>query len=196
MMEKFFFEGDKFIGKSTLLKKCLRYSDYSISGFYVDRLLNEKAEITGFVLRDAKALFKTEFGQEDCKEHCFLKIENGQRIRNLAVFEHFGTQLLQEAQSNKSEIVLLDEIGGMELLIPNFTGELMELMTQRRKILGVFKSDKNYQRQRRNSLEKLNINDQRQKLREQIYLHNGDILELTEKNRNQCEKKLQDFLMQ
>lgn len=194
--EEFFLEGDKFIGKSMLLRESLRNFGYSIGGFYVDRLKDETDEIVGFVLKDAKELFNPEKTDEIIKEHCFLRMDNGKRRRNLAVFEHFGKQLLRDASHSQSDIILLDEIGGIELLVPSFTAELMKLTAQPRKILGVFKSDKNYQRQRQNSQKKLDIAEQREKLRTQICLNNGEIIELTEENRTQCEKKVQDFLRQ
>lgn len=192
-MEKIFLEGDSFIGKSTLLRKCLEKEDISVAGFYVERRLNSMKEIIGFELKNVKELMwkKTSFPIDS---NCFIWSEKGKKIRRLEVFETFGVQLLEEAINSSTDIILLDEIGGIELLSARFYQNLLALIQQPRKIIGVYKSENNYQRQKKMAVEKFNIDVQREHLRNQICQNKGKIVELTEENSVYVENMLSQIL--
>ncbi|MGX7263081.1 nucleoside-triphosphatase [Enterococcus crotali] len=193
-MTKLFLEGDKFIGKSTLLKKIVTDANLSISGFYVRRRLNDQGQIVGFELRAAKELLEDKSSLKDVPDYCFIQTENGKRTWNLNVFETFGLELLKEAKAGVAEIILLDEIGGIELLAKNFTQELLTVMQYPKKILGVFKSEANYQRQKQHTREKLEVGKQRAILRREICKDKGQIVMLNNDNFQLVEKQLVDFL--
>ncbi|WP_430601916.1 hypothetical protein IGJ02_002051 [Enterococcus sp. DIV0724b] len=195
-MNNFFLEGDKFIGKSTLLREVIMATGKSVSGFYVNRRINDQGHIVGFELRAAK-----EWGQQTpdmtpIADHCFIHTEKGRRTRNLQVFETFGKALLKEAKNDTADIILLDEIGGIELLSSPFKVELLTLIQQPKKILGVFKSEENYHKQKKYTLEKLEIGQQRVMLRQEILKENGQILKLNEHNYSIVKNQLLKFLME
>lgn len=193
-MKNFFLEGDKFVGKSTLLQEAIRAAGKSISGFYVKRRIDEQGQIVGFELRAAKELLQKEANLEPIDEHCFIQTENGKRTRNLQVFETWGKFLLEEAKTNSADLILLDEIGGIELLSQSFTNELLTTIQQPQKIVGVFKSDVNYQRQKKHTIEKLEIGRQRAQLKQTILKNEGQILALNEYNFAEIKKQLSEFL--
>jgi nucleoside-triphosphatase len=126
-------------------------------------------------------------------DHCFIQMKQGKRSRNLTVFESYGCSLLQEARRSK-KVILLDEIGGVELLSKSFMKELYLTLNQPQKIIGVCKSDKNYQRQKQHTLESLDIDQQRETLKEAINAADGQIRTLTEQNHQMVEAELRHFL--
>lgn len=193
-MTKFFLEGDKFIGKSTLLKEMIVEANLSIGGFYVRRSIDEQGQIVGFELRAAKELLEDKSTLKEVPDHCFIQTENGKRTRNLKVFETFGLDLLREAKTGVAEIILLDEVGGVELLAKNFTQELLTVMQYPRKILGVFKSEVNYQRQKQHTKDQLEVGQQRAIVRQEICKNKGQIVTLNNDNFQLVQKQLIDFL--
>lgn len=130
---------------------------------------------------------------ENVDHHCFIQTKDGKRSRNLAVFEEFGCELLRKARQS-GQIILLDEIGGVELLSDRFTKELHTTIQQVPKILGVFKSEKNYQRQKQHTVEKLEISHQRESLKQEIFKADGEIIPFTHENQDSLETRLRLFL--
>ncbi len=55
------------------------------------------------------------------------------------VFEDMGTRLLKEALSAEEPLILLDEIGGSELLSPSFSSALYRVLESDRPCVGVLK---------------------------------------------------------
>lgn len=191
-MTHFFLEGDRFGGKSTLLQKCIRDAGLTVSGFYVKRNISE-GTVKGFELRSACELQGDRSLVE--MDQWFIKEIDGKRSRNLAVFENYGCTLLRAAQTAACDLLLLDEIGGIELLVPIFTQELLQTLKRPIKIVGVFKSEKNYRYQKAHMAGGLTIEKQRALLRARLE-EDGQILELTKDNYSMIEEQLQDFLKQ
>ncbi len=142
---KFFLEGPKLIGKSTLLREQLLKTDYRVGGFYVQRLLSENDQVMGFQLRSAESLLLKTSSYEWTEEACFLRRVNGQMVPDLKVFETVGRHLLEQAVNQSFDVILLDEIGGLELQVPDFYRPLLQLLNSSQKIIGVYKSFENYQ---------------------------------------------------
>lgn len=140
-----FLEGPKMLGKSTLLREQLLIGDYHVGGFYVQRLLSETDEVMGFQLRAANLLLPLTSSYHWSEDHCFLRRKDGQMVADLAVFEEFGQQLLEQALNQSYDVVLLDEIGGLELQVKGFYRSLTQLLKSTKKIVGVYKSAENYQ---------------------------------------------------
>lgn len=193
-MKNFFLEGDKFVGKSTLLKETILATNVSISGFYVERRINEQGKIVGFELRAAKEWRQENPNTDSIDEHCFIQTEHGKRTRNLKVFETYGKKLLDEAKKGTADIILLDEIGGIELLSQPFMTELLTVIQQPKKILGVYKSEANYQRQKQHTLERLEVDRQRKELKQTIITNGGQIVALNKHNSKDIKKQLINFL--
>lgn len=140
-----FLEGPKMIGKSTLLRQQLLIGNYHVGGFYVQRLLSETDEVMGFQLRAVNLLLPLTSSYHWSEDHCFLRRKDGQMVADLAVFEEFGQQLLEQALNQSYDVVLLDEIGGLELQVKGFYRSLTQLLKSTKKIVGVYKSAENYQ---------------------------------------------------
>lgn len=193
-MKKLFLEGDRFVGKSTLLKKYLMYLPLSVEGFYVERRFDETGRITGFELRDAQEM-KSENIAPPNNAHCFIWNEDGKRTRHLEVFEQFGVSLLNRALQSSADIILLDEIGGIELLSDVFSKQLFSLLKQSKRIVGVYKSEKNYQHQKQNTLGEVTIDQQRKKLEKIILQNDGEIVKLTQENKYEIDRLLFEYFM-
>lgn len=193
-MKNFFLEGEKFVGKSTLIQTELREAQVSIGGFYVKRRQNESGQIMGFELRAAKELMQNSTAYGSIDEHCFIQTIDGKKLWNIGVFETFGQKLLREAMSNDVEIILLDEIGGIELLSKPFVQELLTVMRQSKKIVGVFKSEENYQTQKKQASEPLEIDRQREQLKHAILNNGGQLLTLDQQNKALIERQFMTFL--
>ncbi|WP_430606469.1 hypothetical protein IGJ55_002161 [Enterococcus sp. AZ170] len=192
-MNSLFLEGNKFIGKSTLLQKVLRLTCSSVNGFYVNRIINDGGQIIAFELRAAKELLQQKAEMKTITEHCFIQTREGKRIRNLFVFETFGIELLKEIKKVPADVVLLDEIGGIELLSEPFLAELLAVVRHSNKIVGVFKSERNYQHQKQLTIEKLEVNEQRVLLKREIYRNQGQLVELKENNLHLIKKRISRF---
>ncbi|WP_314061128.1 nucleoside-triphosphatase [uncultured Vagococcus sp.] len=139
-----FLEGPKRIGKSTLLRQQLIAGNYQVGGFYVQRLLSSCHEVTGFQLCSAESILIETSSYKWSGEACFLRQIDGQMVPDLEVFENFGRQLLEQALNQSYEVILLDEIGGLELQVASFYQPLLTLLKSSKKIVGVYKSTDNY----------------------------------------------------
>lgn len=192
-MKNFFLEGDKFVGKSLLIQQLLKEMKIPVSGFYVQRIMDQQKKTVTFELRAASELSLIKNKISTKKEHCFIANKEGEQKRNLSVFTGFGCTLLQEASASE-KMILLDEIGGIELLSDSFSENLYAIFKQPKKIIGVFKSEKNYQNQRINSLEKIKISQQRQRLKDAIVASDGDIITMNQFNHQEIADKIRHFL--
>ena len=192
-MKNFFLEGDKFVGKSTLIQQVIKDMKIPVDGFYVNRMINEQQEIVGFELRSASELSLVQNEISERKEHCFIVNKNGEKRRDLTVFDGFGRKLLSKASISEN-IILLDEIGGVELLSDSFAEDLYQIFKLPKKIIGVFKSEKNYQNQKLHTSKKLEITQKREHLKKVILESDGEIMTLTQKNRQLIQEKLRYFL--
>lgn len=193
-MEKLFLEGDRFVGKSTLLKKHLKRLSLSVEGFYVERRIDKTNRVIGFELRDAQEI-KSGYVAPPNDAHCFIWNNHGKRMRRLEVFEQFGIELLDKAMKSSADIILLDEIGGIELLSDSFSQQLFSLLRQSRRIIGVYKSKTNYQCQKQNVLGKITIDQQRKELEKIILQNDCEIVKLTQGNMYEIDKLLCGYLM-
>lgn len=192
-MKNFFLEGDKFVGKSTVIQQILKEMKVPVSGFYVQRIMDQQKKNVTFELRAASELSLVENKIPTRKEHCFIINKEGKQKRDLTVFSGFGCKLLKEA-SISERVILLDEIGGIELLSDSFAKNLYEILRQPKKIIGVFKSEKNYQNQRLHSLEKIEISQQRQRLKDAIMESDGAIITMNQSNHQVIADKIRHFL--
>ncbi|WP_265457229.1 nucleoside-triphosphatase [Enterococcus sp. HY326] len=186
-MANFFLEGPKFSGKSTLLQTLLQ-TNGAFSGFYVERWLDNRGQIVAFELRDAAFL---QAALPPIPEHFFI-IRQPQPQWQTAVFEKFGCRLLEQAQASEN-LILLDEIGGIELLAPNFMKQLLAILQGSQKIVGVFKSEKNYQEQRQRLAIPSELDEKRATVKEAIQKQ-GQIHHFDSETAAKVNAKLIDFL--
>jgi nucleoside-triphosphatase len=192
-MEKIFLQGERFVGKSTLLKTIILEQRLSVTGFYVERWLDKQGRITGFELCDASNLGKLEAHPNS--EHCFIQMKNGRRRQNIAVFETYGKFLIEVAQNIAADVILLDEIGGIELQSSLFQKALFQLIQQPRKIVGVYKSDQNFQTQKLPREVASFLLQKRKELYYTLTQYKGQIITLNQQNKEAVQQQLLQFLV-
>lgn len=121
MQKHLFLTGPSGCGKTTLIRSILADRLAIAGGFITERIKNEKGEILGYDMFPAAAAVLKDFDGErflDCSAQPF-KADN-------EVFRNLGVRLLNEAQFYP--YAMLDEIGGFELIIPQFREALLEVL--------------------------------------------------------------------
>lgn len=193
----FFLQGDSGIGKSYLLHQHLKSYQPMLTGWWVQRLYQQEA-LTGFRLRSPEQ----GFGPLDwqVKEQDAFNLGEGgvflyQGKRDVSVLEQAVEMIEEDSRKQRCKMILLDEIGGVELASDRFVGKLRRLLEGEIPCIGVWKSARN-----------LDNMVKRQRLDEgYLWLHreleqelrkSGLLLTMTEKNRRFCESKLKEYLDQ
>ena len=130
MKRHLFLTGPIGCGKSTILWQALGVSHlHRAGGFLTVRRRNVDGKPANFVLMDPAG----------AEKQIFLDLTAGKPVVNLDVFSRFGTALLNRAEAYP--YIILDEIGGMELLCPEFLEALDRLLSSDIPILGVLKGE-------------------------------------------------------
>ena len=122
MMRRLFLTGPIGCGKSTAITQALGERTQQCGGFLTRR---HREPYLHFTLESPD-------GQHS---ETFLDFSDGKPRLHRNVFAQLGVDLL------KGDILVLDEIGGIELLDPNFAAELDTVLKSSVPILGVVKGD-------------------------------------------------------
>lgn len=128
MEKNLFLTGNKGCGKSTIISSALGENLGKAGGFLTVRELGEDG--------DAKAFWLCRPGSNDGQ----MIIDYSRQPYTMypEVFEGLGVALVKEAQ--KYDYVVLDEIGGFEILTDSFLDALMELLQSDVPCIGVVKA--------------------------------------------------------
>lgn len=130
-----FLEGPVQTGKSTLIRECIKPHIHKVGGFSCQRLWQggipcgyritspRELQLDAPYSPDLSGIFLYHFGSESRKEP--------------SVFETLGISMLEQTQG--CSLILLDEIGGSELLIPSFRTKLYEVLAGPIPCIGVLK---------------------------------------------------------
>ena len=122
------------IGKTTLIKKLIEASSLSKGGFYTEEV-REQGQRVGFSLT-------TLDGKRSLLAH--LKIKNPYRVGRYGVdigtFEAIGVESIRKAISS-SELIIIDEIGRMELFSKKFREVVLQALKTGR-VLATIKKGK------------------------------------------------------
>ena len=145
-MGHLFLQGPIGIGKSHLLRKLLLPHLDLVGGYFVQRIY-EKDRDRAFSLipiSDAEG-FVPEKSVERMEpdERTFLYSRGGKWHVLKNVFEIQGTAFLQAGVRNGKKLILLDEIGGIELDCPVFMETVLGVLESGVPTLGVLKSEQN-----------------------------------------------------
>ena len=152
MAKHLFLEGPIQIGKSTLLRHLLAPYASQIAGFSSQRLTDIGGDTIAFRIVDAQDFRLTMPYEEAIKSNesmpetlqnsgVFRVIPKGGKSENYHdVFENIGLKLLDNF-SNK-RLILLDEIGGIELKSEPFRNALYDILSGDIPCIGVIKSHK------------------------------------------------------
>ncbi len=118
------------VGKTTVIRRTLEEIDLDAGGFYTEEL-REGGRRVGFVVRDLE-------GREGLLAH--IGLDRGPRVGKYRVdvrsFEEVALEALRRALKEKS-LVVVDEIGKMELFSEGFRKLVLEALRSDRHILGV-----------------------------------------------------------
>ena len=144
-----FLQGPRKIGKSTLLRSVLQGMRDDVGGYFVQRLF-QGGEHVGFRLLDmdsdeAYSLNKDVGSLElELWDNLILRRTTDNRWHRFPqVFAKAGVQALEGARLRGKKIILLDELGDIELQAPEFIRAVHDLLASEKKVLGVLKLSDN-----------------------------------------------------
>jgi len=132
MPERLFLTGPSGCGKSTLLRKALWNCLSPAGGFVTERVSDENGRCQYFYLRAANGTGPQEI---------FLDLRQTPPIRHNEVFTQTAVHLLCQS----APFFLLDEVGGLELLLPAFDAALVSFLESNTPCIGVLKGLPNAQ---------------------------------------------------
>ena len=130
--KRIFLTGPSGCGKTTLLRKALQGKLSPAGGFVTDRAADENGRYLYFYLRQASQTGPHEI---------FLDLRQKPPVRHDEVFIQTAARLLTQP----APFFLLDEIGGMELLLPEFRAALDAFLSSDIPCIGVLKGTRNSQ---------------------------------------------------
>lgn len=131
-------------GKSTRLLSLLAPYRASLGGYYVQRHLHEGRCVAYALCGVDQGDFTSDTVWRGLASHAFLTWQGEKRVFDLKVFDEYGAAILRRAATK--QLVLLDEIGGVELLSDRFFAALCDLFMGGTPVIGVWKSEAALQR--------------------------------------------------
>lgn len=190
-MRHFFLTGASGIGKSTLLMEVLKEFDFPISGFFSQRQLLPDLSTGGFrLLPWHKNLPLTASYQAETSDLFIKKTNNGWK-KDLSIFQTTAIKLMNQ----NTPLKCLDEIGGAELLVPEFLNALYTLLQSDISCVGVIKSPENLTSMMTRVAMENHEAVKLQKLHQDMTLQfNCFITELTQDNQEKVKHNLKFFL--
>lgn len=140
MYRHLFLEAESGAGKSTLIRKLIAPYIDLVSGFTSQRLQNENGETVAFRIVPASDL-RLAVPYEDTPESIFRIItEEVRGLNKPEIFESEGMKYL--ADNDGKQLILLDEIGGIELRNDAFREKLHEVLAGDIPCIGVIKQNR------------------------------------------------------
>ena len=150
MQKNLFLQGDIAAGKSTLLRKILLPHLENIGGFFVQRVYRKEKHVAFRLspLTDAKNYrLNIDSGQLPGEKNLFLYSDGDNRWHTrLSIFEEKGVKYLQRSWEEAKKIILMDEIGGVELQCPLFMQTVLQILDGPQPVLGVLKAPRNFKK--------------------------------------------------
>ncbi|WP_024295312.1 nucleoside-triphosphatase [Lacrimispora indolis] len=193
-MGKFLFlKGDSGEGKTTLLFECLRSWHRLMGGFYSQRLIMEDGMTMGFRMVPAEEDWIPAAPYKKGMTNVFIERTEHGFHKNPELFETVGVDILRS--SAQSRLCLLDEIGGVELFVPEFMEEVLCCIDGPVPCIGVLKNRKNLESMRtripiQTDTDKLLL-DLEEKLEKRS---NGRILTFERDRKEHIRMEIMDFL--
>jgi len=139
MYKHLFLEADSGVGKSTLIRKIIAPYINQIGGFTSQRLQNDNNETIAFRIVPASDL-RLAVPYEDTPESIFRIItEDIKGLNKPEIFETEGLKYLTD--NDEKKLILLDEIGGIELRNDAFRTKLHEVLSGDIPCIGVIKQN-------------------------------------------------------
>lgn len=138
--------GDKYVGKSTVVREIINKLNLKPGGFVVGRN-GDFDQWLSFYLADPLEYYEKQVknvpGFEE-KWQIFAKRDSLDAEWNIRpeVFNNLGVKLLEEGQRTK-DIVVMDELGRFELNAKEFQQKVFEILDKQKPVLAVLKDEHN-----------------------------------------------------
>ncbi len=195
MKKHFFLEGPIQQGKSTLIRKLIQDHLELVGGFSSQRLLNDDGKTVGFRIVPAEEAMELTRKYSPSLTNVFLHFDGGKTKRTFEVFTDAAIRFLRESDGKK--LILLDEIGGVELLLPEFREALYNILMKNVPCLGVLKLEQSI----RHMCSNANISDDcvtyHLQLRDHLVNHyDADMIRFERNCSETVEKTMKEFLEQ
>lgn len=147
MIKNLFLFGSIGAGKSTVIRQSLIPHLPEVGGFYVQRILRNK-ELVAFSLKpvDNKSDYQLtrEVNNLVGLDNLFLHADDqGNWQRDDHVFQNSGAVCLRNSRQDHKKLILLDELGGIELHNQVFMAEVYKTLNSSTPVLGVVKAPAN-----------------------------------------------------
>ena len=177
MQSKLFLTGPSGLGKTTMIKNALGNLFAFAGGYITKRVTDEKGAVVGYDLLPTVADSEI----SSCAASRFLDCTCIPPKAKTEIFRKDGVRLLREAVYYPFSVI--DELGGFELLIPQFRSALSDFLSSPCPCIGVFKGLVECENLRRS----LGLTDRFIACRQQIFsamenFNDIRIIEITEKN--------------
>ena len=185
-----FLEGLSKSGKSTLLRECLKPYASQLGGFSSQRLW--KDDYASYRILPASC-FELDTEYDPDMEHVFRYFYKDKTEKNPDVFKYYGVELLEQAHNYP--LILLDEIGGAELLVPEFKEKLYEILRGPVPCIGVIKLSEKAKFMKKEAGYGSDVVTFNNELRDYITsLPGSRIINFTRETRDEAKKEIMDFL--
>lgn len=192
-MRHLLLEGDRGCGKSTLLLEELQRVLPEAGGFGTVRLLAEDGTIRGFCQCPASSMTTVNRGYEPGLPGMFMEITEGKRRKYLSVLNEYTLPLL--TPQKPVSFFYLDEIGGIELTLPQWEERLRTLLCGRIPCIGVLKSEANSLHMRRFGKEPGSYGERYESFREFIKASEQiSLLTVTPDSKDEVRKEVRAWL--
>ena len=139
MYKHLFLEAESGAGKSTLIRKLIAPYIDSVGGFTSQRLLDDSGDTIAFRIVPAEDL-RLAVPYEDTPDSIFrIVTEDVKGLNKPEIFESEGLKYL--TGNDEKKLILLDEIGGIELRNDAFREKLHEVLAGDIPCIGVMKQN-------------------------------------------------------
>jgi len=130
-VNKIFLTGKTGLGKTAIIEEVLKRTSLSYGGFQTKAYLKE-GKLVGFKIVDLVTK----------KEEIIALLSETGIIINPEGFERLGVEAIKRGMEEK-KLIIMDELGFMELAAPNFQNKVWEALRNDKPVLGVMKMHKN-----------------------------------------------------
>ncbi len=140
MTNNLFFQGASQTGKSTCLRNILNHNSIRMAGFTVQRVMNE-GKIIGYQALPIQGKMLPPVNIAYRPDLSGLFLLNGKK--DASVLEWAIAEAEKNLQNSPSELLVFDEIGGLELTAPLFMNSLRRILSSGMPCIGILKSKEN-----------------------------------------------------
>jgi Predicted nucleotide kinase len=139
-----FLTGPIRLGKSTLLSQVITESGLPVGGYFVQRLM-QAGRTMAFRLADAACEpYIPDIEVRKIDKYADIIGYIGEKMTwHPEVLEEKGTALIRQALSAGKPLVLMDELGRIELKAPGFQQAVFDALDSQQLVLGVLKQESN-----------------------------------------------------